>query len=538
MSGSRREVVSWCLFDFANSAFTTVVVTTVFAVYFVKTVVPAAGTGLRGETLWSWCNSASLVVAALLSPVLGAVADARALKRALLVVSSLACIGATALLATVRAGDVARAMILFVIANVGFELGYVFYNGFLPEIAPPEQAGRISGFGWATGYIGGLVSLAVALIPLRLLLPASPSAEQAASAVRTCFLIVAAHFLLFALPAFFSLRDRPALPARAPAGAAPASGLLEPFRQVARTLRTARRHSEVFKFIVANLVYNDGLVTVFAFAGIFMSDVLRFSQAEVVLLVLVINVPSALGSFAFGFVSDRIGGKKTILLTLAILVAAVVAMAATAPAADAPDAAIHRARVWFWAISMLVGLGIGANQSASRGLMAQLVPEGRHGEFFGFFIFSGKLASVFAPLTYGLVVQLTGSSVLAILSVTIFLVGGGLLLLRVDEKDGPQAGPGSRLIPRPARFPHPPESRIFPFGATHIRGLNFIYSSPYLTLAPDDSPARKGTVWIRSTRPTWASGSRKSARRRASGSGSSPSFSGRPSPRCTSTSTE
>ena len=437
MNRSRREVVSWCLFDFANSAFTTVIVTTVFAVYFVKTVVPVSGSGLRGETLWSLCASASLVLSALLAPILGALADERALKRALLIGSSLACILATALLATVGPGDVVRAMLLFIVANVGFEIGYVFYNGFLPEIAPPERAGRISGFGWATGYIGGLLSLAVALVPLRFLLPAGATAEQTAAAARTCFLIVPVHFLIFALPAFLYLKDRPAGGAApGPIASRPPLDLVEPFRKVIRTLRTARRYSEAFKFILANLVYNDGLVTIFAFAGIFMNDVLKFTQAEIVLLVLVINVPSAVGSFAFGFVNDRIGGKRTIMITLVILIAAVLAMAATAPPAGASEAAIHRARAWFWAISMLVGLGIGANQSASRGLMARLVPEGRHGEFFGFFIFSGKLASVFAPLTYGLVVQLTGSSVLAILSVTVFLVIGGAMLLLVNEAAG------------------------------------------------------------------------------------------------------
>lgn len=428
----RRAVAAWCLFDFANSAYTTVIVTSVFAVYFVKTVV---GPGeISGELLWSVASSISLLISAVLSPPLGALADARALKRFFLIASSLVCIGATALLAGVGPGQIALAMSLYIMANVAFEVGYVFYNGFLPEIAPADRAGSVSGLGWATGYLGGMLSLAVALLPLSVLLPAGATAEQTAHGARVACLLSAIHFLVFALPAFFLLRDR-----RAP-GSPPGPGgpfdPREPFRRLGATLRSFRSQPEMWKFLLANLVYNDGVVTIFFFAGIYMSRALHMSQGAIITLVLLINVPSALGSLALGRLADRIGGKRTILLTLAILVATVAGIALTAPS-EAPTAAqLGRARAAFWIFAMVAGVGIGANQSTSRGLMSQLIPENRHAELFGFYVFSGKLSSVLAPLTYGIVVQTTGNDALAIASVAFYLVAGGLLLLRVDEKEG------------------------------------------------------------------------------------------------------
>jgi UMF1 family MFS transporter len=426
----RLAIAAWCLFDFANSSYTTVIVTTVFAVYFVKTVV---GEGpVSGELLWSIAGSISLLFSAALAPPLGALADARALKRAFLIGSSLVCIGATSLLATVGAGQVALAMALYIVANIAFEVGYVFYNGFLPEIASTERAGWISGLGWATGYLGGMLSLAVALIPLSLLLPENATGEQTAHGARIACLLCALHFLVFALPAFALLRDRVA----ASGSAARAFDPREPFRRLATTLRNFRVYTETWRFLLANLVYNDGVVTIFFFAGIYMSRALQMSQGAIILMILVINLPSALGSLVMGRLADRIGGVKTILLTLAILVATVGGIAMTAPGPSATAAELTRARAAFWALAMVAGLGIGANQSASRGLMAQLIPEARHAEFFGFYIFSGKLSSVLAPLLYGLVIELTRSDALAIASVALFLVAGGLLLLRVNEREG------------------------------------------------------------------------------------------------------
>ena len=432
MRPGRRELAAWCLYDFANSAFTTVIVTTVFSVYFVRTVVPPGR--ISGELLWSAASSASLLIAALLSPVLGALADALAWKRVFLIGSSFACIAGTALLAGVGPGDVAAAIAAFVAANVGFEVAYVFYNGFLPEIAPSARAGRVSGYGWACGYIGGLVSLAAALVPLRSAAAPGAPAGSIEAASRLCFLLVAAHFLIFAIPAFWVLRDRPA-------AAKARFDPLEPLRRVRATLGSLGGHSEAFKFILANLVYNDGIVTIFAFAGIYMDRVLGYSASDIVMLVLVLNVPSAAGSFVFGHVSDRIGGRRAIFLTLAVLLVAILALVATAPPPQASAGQIRQARIWFWIVGMAVGAAAGANQSASRGLMALLVPKNREAEYFGFYIFSGKLSSVAAPLTYGLVVQATGSNTLGILSVGAFLLGGAFLLFFVDESRGiAQAG--------------------------------------------------------------------------------------------------
>ena len=428
--GARSRVLAWCLFDFGNSAFTTVIVTTVFSVYFVKTIVPPGGA--PGELLFSICTSVSLLLSAFLSPILGALADARDWKRTLLIVSSLACMGGSAMLSLAGRGDVALAMSMFILANVGFELGYVFYNGFLPEIAPPEAVGRISGYGWATGYIGGMLSLVAALFPLQILLPPHATAEQVARGARISFLLVSIHFLIFAMPAFLLLKDRRS-------GAARPFSLSEPFQRLGDTVRNLRRYREAAKFILASLIYNDGVVTIFFFAGIYMDRVLGMSQADIIKVVLWINVPSALGSFAFGYLNDRLGGKSTILITLAILIATVAGIVLTAPGANPSADDLHRAQGWFWIMGTLAGLGIGANQSASRGLMSRFIPEEKHAEFFGFFIFSGKLSSVGAPLTWGVISAMTGNPVLSLASVTIFLLAGGVVLMFVDEAGGIRA---------------------------------------------------------------------------------------------------
>lgn len=447
--GRRGAVVAWCLFDFANSSFTTVIVTTVFSVYFVNTVV--TGGALSGELAWSLCTSVSLLLSALLAPLLGALADARRSKRSLLITTSLACILATALLSTVGPGDVAAAAILFIIANVGFELGYVFYNGFLPEITTPDRLGRVSGFGWATGYIGGMVSLLAALVPLQILMPAGAGPRELEIGARIAFALTAAHFLIFAMPAFLMLKDR--VTARP---SVTALDLLEPFRRLATTFRHLNRYRQALRFIVANLIYNDGAMAIFIFAGIYMSKALSFSQAGVVMVVIWLNIPSAIGSFAFGYLNDRIGGKRTILITLAILVVSVVAIAATAPGEGATAADIARARILFLVLATVAVLGIGANQSASRGLMAAFIPEEKHAEFFGFFIFSGKLSSVAAPLTYGLIAQTTGSSAAAILSIVFFLLVGAGVLLRVDEEEGIRAARGAAPPVRDSEPGDPP----------------------------------------------------------------------------------
>jgi UMF1 family MFS transporter len=407
----RREVGAWCLYDFANSAFTTLIVTFIFSEFFTRVI---ATDNVTGTVLWSRAVNASAIIVALSTPVLGAIADFSRRKKLFLLVATIQTVVFTALLFFMQPGMAVPAAILFVIANIGFEGANVFYNAFLPEISSSRNIGRISGYGWALGYVGGLVALVIALQMVQSWLP-----QEDYLNVRATTLLVAAWFAVFSVPLFVFLRER---------GAAediePGTYIRVGFRRVADTLRRLRRYREAVKLLVARLVYNDGLVTIFSFGAIYASAVFGMETADVIVLGIVLNVCAAIGAFALGFVNDWIGGKWTIAITLIVLIVAAL-LGATAGS-----------RTAFWVAAVGIGLMVGPNQAASRSLLGVMIPEDRRGEFFGFFAFSGKLASVAGPFVYGSVVGATGSHRIAMASIVAFFVGGLFLLLLVDEKQG------------------------------------------------------------------------------------------------------
>ena len=411
----RRAVVwSWCLYDWANSAFTTLVVTFIYAAYFTSAFADDPG---RGTALWSRGIMVSALAIAVLAPIAGALAD-RGGRRRYLILCSLLCVAATAALTFVRPGQpnaVVIALTVFVVANVAFELGLVFYNSFLSTLAAPERIGRISGYGWGLGYFGGLAALAAALVVFVPETPLFGIPTDEGFNLRATNLLVAGWFLIFSIPAFIHLRD----------GSAPAGGVSvrQAFRDVAATARHLRRYRQVVRFLLARLLYNDGLVTVFAFGGIYAVGTFGFSFQELVTFGIVLNVGAGLGALAFGFVDDRIGGKATIGLSVAALVVATL-LGALAPT-----------RTWFWVSAILVGIFIGPNQSASRSLMARFVPAQHESEFFGFFAFSGKVTSFMGPALLGVLSDVYNQRV-GVASLLVFFVLGGLILWRVDEREG------------------------------------------------------------------------------------------------------
>ena len=409
----KGRIAAWCLYDWANSAFTTLVVTFIYAAYFASAFADDPG---RGTALWSRGVAVSALLIAALAPVAGVLAD-RGGRRKYLILSSLVCAAGTAALAFVRPDQpyaVVTALGLFVAANVAFELGLVFYNAFLPAIAPPDRIGRISGYGWGLGYGGGLAALAAALVVFVPETPrfGIPTAEG--FNLRATNLLVAVWFLVFAIPAFALLKDE-----SAPGGGV---GVRRAFADLAATVRSLRQYRQVGRFLLARLLYNDGLVTIFAFGGIYAVGTFGFSFEELVTFGIVLNVGAGLGALAFGFVDDRIGGKATIGLSVAALAAATV-LGALAPT-----------RAWFWVSAVVVGVFIGPNQSASRSLMARFVPAKHESEFFGFFAFSGKVTSFLGPALLGVLSDLYSQRV-GVASLLIFFVLGGLLLWRVDEQE-------------------------------------------------------------------------------------------------------
>ncbi|MCS6797837.1 MAG: MFS transporter [Myxococcota bacterium] len=373
---------AWCGYDFANSAFATIALTAFGGPYFQGVLVGPDGMslfGLRldGAAAWGLAVSTAMALVTVSSPWLGALADRRGLKRALLALYTAAGVGATAALGLLGPGSGAAAWWTYVLAIACFEGAYVFYNAFLPDLAPPERLGRLSGLGWATGYAGGLLALACVL-PL---LPERYEAAEASEGARV-YLVTAGWWALFSLPALLLLRDRP-----------DATRAATPGPSLRATLRLLSTHRVVAVFLVAYLLYNDGIETVIEFTGIYTKEVLGFTPSDNVVLFLALNLIAAPGALLFGRLLDRIGGVRTLRITLLVWMLVVV------------GAALARTKAAFWPVAMLAAVVIGATQASSRALMARLGPRERAGELMGLLALSGKASAIVGPALYGLVAQ-------------------------------------------------------------------------------------------------------------------------------------
>lgn len=411
-----RAIWSWALYDFANSPFTTLVVTFVYATYFTQAIAPDP---ITGTALWSRAVTVTALVVAIGSPIFGALADRGGYRKAFVVLFTAVCAAATAGLFGVLPGQVAAALVLFVIANIAYEFGTVFYNAFLPDLAPPQRVGRISGFGWGLGYLGGLLALALAL--LTLIQPPTPwfgFTTEAGENIRATNLLVALWLVVFTVPFVLWVEsDRP-----------PVSGsgrvVSAAFGQLRTTLREIRRYRTVVRFLIARFVYNNALVTVFAFGGIYAAGSFGFTLQEVLVFGIVLNVAAGLGALLMGYMDDALGGKRTIMASLIGLSAAsLLAVVATT-------------KPWLWVAGIIIGIFSGPNQSASRSLMARFVPRECENEFFGFFAFSGKFTAFLGPLLLGLLTQWTGSQRWGVSVVLVLFAAGALILMPLDEHDG------------------------------------------------------------------------------------------------------
>lgn len=414
-----RESVSWCLFDFANSSYTTLIITVAYSVYFRDAVVGAADN--RGDRLWGIANFVAMLLVVLTAPFMGALADYSGRKKFFLIQTTLQTVVFTALLAFVGPGDVAMGMAFFILATVGFEAGYVFYNAFLPDVSTPATVGRVSGWAWAVGYVGGLLAIVLCKPfidpPLRdaagAILPDSVTARQ------TSFLIVAAFFLVAALPAFFFLRES------RPLGTLPRARdyVLVGFRRVADTLTHLRRYRNTATFVLASLFFTDGITTVIGFSAIYATTTFGFTSGELVWLFLALNVIAFPGAAAAGWLADRFGPKRTIVGSLLVWVAVIV------------TGFLARDRAMFWLMACLAAIGMGSTQAVGRSFMAQITPRSRESEFFGFYVLAGKFASMFGPLVFGLVSEATGSQRWAVLSLLPFFLVGLFLMTRINEAE-------------------------------------------------------------------------------------------------------
>jgi UMF1 family MFS transporter len=356
-----------------------------------------------------------------LSPFLGAVADSSGMKKRFLMIFCYTAVLFTGLLYFVRAGDYWMGAVFFIIANIGFAGGNVFYNAFLPEISTTENIGRISGMGWAWGYIGGGLLLAINLVMLKY--PERIGFSAGTFTVQDCFLSVALWWLIFSVPTFLFVKERGK-------GTDPSKhlSLRAGYHRLKQTFDQIKTFRELTTFLVAFLIYNDGIETVIVMASIFGAEVLGMQTHELILFFLMIQGIAFFGSLGFGWLADAIGNKKTILITLGVWSLIVIW-------------AFQLGLFWdrkteYWALGILVALVMGGSQAASRSLQGLFTPEANSAEFFGFFAVSGKFASVFGPLIYGILVAITGNVQSGILSVLVFFLAGMVILWRVDEKKG------------------------------------------------------------------------------------------------------
>ncbi len=409
MAGSpRRTIVAWTLYDFANSAFAAIVLATIYPAYYANVVVGNAEG--RGDFWWGLAVSTSMMLVALTGPVLGGIADHAGARKPFLVGLTLASVAATALLATVGAGHVQWGFALVVVGIVTFETAFVCYNSYLPRIVDAEHLGRVSAAGFAVGYAGSLVAF----------LAAYPFA--AAKAYGGCFLIAAAQFGLFAVPAFVMLPADTRQPIRL--GQAMRRGVAGTLTTLGEIVRTPERRA-MRRFLAAYLIYEDGVNTVITFSAVFAAKTLGFSFTEIIGLFMVVQLAALAGSAAWARPTDTRGPKLVVATTLVQWTAVTVL------------AYFVEAKWHFWVVAVLAGTGLGAIQAASRTFMATLIPAGREAEFFGFYQLVGKTGAIMGPLVFGGVSwALAGNQRAAIVAVGLFFVVGFILLTRV-----PAGGP-------------------------------------------------------------------------------------------------
>ena len=406
---SFKEVWAWSMYDFANSGYTTVVITAVFSAFFVSTV---SNNQAWATFAWTAALSVSYALILFTGPLIGAWADAHAAKKRLLFLSTVGCVAFTALLYFVSPGMVFLGLALIVLSNYFFGTGENLIAAFLPELADSRAMGRVSGWGWSFGYLGGITALGLCLAYIL------SSEQPAAHTVPVTMLITAAFFAIAAAPTFVFLKER----------ALPQPRRESPWVRVRQTLQHAKHFDDLRRFLLCVLFYQAGITAVVSLAAIYAEQAMQFTMRETIVLILVVNVTAALGAFGFGYLQDAIGHVRAVALTLIGWIVMVVLAAATETSQG------------FWLAANLAGLCMGSAQAAGRAIVGYLAPPDRLAEFFGLWGLAMKAASIFGPLTYGVLTwTLAGNHRLAILAVGAYFVIGLALLKGIDTERGRRA---------------------------------------------------------------------------------------------------
>ncbi len=425
---TKREIFGWAMFDFANSSYTTVVITAVYSAFFVGQIVPMTST--TRDSYWSTAILLSMVVSLVLAPLTGAIIDKSGKKKAWLVASCLICSFGTAGLYFVQPGQIWSAIVLIVIGNTGFMLSESFCASFLPDLSTPETMGKISGLGWGVGYFGGLASVFLAS---KVIITADPAVDLALYVHQNqlAMLAMGAFFIIAALPTFLLVHNR-SLPEpgfeRASMGQLLRAGLDE-FKG---TLDTARRHRVLFQFLIAFMVYMAGLDAIVKFVGIYAREEIHLTGGEFVKLFLFLQLSAVAGAMGFGWLEGKLGPKRTVLLTLLWWIVGILGIYFL-------DALVHLTGMGpkdlFYGLGLFAGAGIGATQASSRTVVGLLAPRDKSAQMFGFWGMFSRFGSILG-VGFGFVADAFGSRRAGILLVLVFFVVGALLLARVDIDRG------------------------------------------------------------------------------------------------------
>lgn len=402
-----KSILGWMMYDFANSAFTTIIVSVVYSVYFMKHVV--VGNPGLGELLWGRAIGISMAMVAISAPILGAVADYSRAKKRLLFINCYIAIIFTALLYFVKAGDVTTGMLFFILANFGFNSANVFYDSFLPDIVKQSDIGKVSGYGWALGYVGGLASLGYSLLLVK-------------SNVRLVFPVIALHLFVFSLFTFIWLKEY-----RRPSRRT--NYLKEALHRVNYSLKHIRQLPQLLRFIISYFIYNDGITTVIAFASIYGIQRYGMSTQNMIVYFILAQFTSILGAALFGWLSDKYDAKLSLNISLLIWIVVVI------------WAFFCRTAGEYYFVGLVAGLAIGSSQANSRTILSLLTPQEKQAEFFGFYALTGRLSAIIGPVLYGWIAHRTGDVRWSILSLMIFFALGwsilqGLKLTKGIEQAG------------------------------------------------------------------------------------------------------
>lgn len=418
----KSKIFIWTLYDFANTSYSIVVVTFIFAVYFKKVI---AESQPIGDLFWSLGISISMFITAIIAPILGAISDYSAGKKRFLLLFTLMCIIPTGMLYFTGSGDIYLALFLFILANIGFEAGLVFYDSFLPEITTVKNYGRVSGYGFAMGYFGSLAVLALSF----------PFIQS--EMIKETFPLAAAFFLVFSLPLFLFLKDT------RKDVKAPVSFIKIGVDRVRSTISHLKEYKNLALFLLAFFFYIEGVNTVIFFAGNYASTTLNFSMEELIIFFIIVQTTAIVGSVTFGIISDSIGQKKAISISLSIWMFTVVIAYFTSSTENFIIQYFAEITEWetkdliiksFYFVGLLAGSVMGATQSTSRSLMSRLTPDEKKTEFFGFYSLFGKSSAIIGPLVFGLVSYLSSSQRFAILSLGVFFIVGLFILQFVDDE--------------------------------------------------------------------------------------------------------